>query len=231
MEAIRPNGLRLLGFPNAINPPDYPPADSPSSAPHALGRVTDSNWFLRATAAGSEPLHPRLAAVQADVVDAIRVGMRRWFGFYFLFDEGTDQERLHRAASGLQMASAQLRDIAEDLAGLSGSDPPLDGLLGTYRGAVSDWAAALDTIARGAVLDRHRTAEDGFAQMARASAAAEQVVNYRAKTGRQSILIETLASLAELRPPTNVSKRSEKEAKQPWRRALIAAGSPFRQPK
>lgn len=235
-QAIRLYGLRFLRFPNATNPPDSQPANSSPLVSFTLGRNTYSEGVFKADgseveSAENEPLHPQLAAAQRDAVDAIRVGMRRWFGFYFLIDEGADQERLHRAARGLQTASAQLRNIAENLDNISGSDSSSDELLGTYREAVDGWASALDSIARGAVLDQHRIAEDGFAQMANASAVAEQVVDHRARKGRQSMLVEPLASLAELRPPTNVSKRTEEEAKRPWQRAIIAAGSPFRQPK
>jgi hypothetical protein len=180
--------------------------------------------------APEEPIHPELVAAQKDAVDAIGEGMRWWFGFYFLVGEGTDQERLHQAARGLQTASEHLWSIAKSLEDITGIDSSLDRLVSPYRVAVDGWAYAMDSIARGAVLDHKGTADEGFVQMANASAAAEHVVDHFSRSARYSIVSGPLSSLEELRPPTKVARKAVEHAKRPWQRAIVAAGSPFRRP-
>lgn len=177
---------------------------------------------------GTKKVDWRLLEAQRNAVNELRSAMAHWFGFFFLLGEGTDQERLQSAAFGLQTTARNLKYIADNLDDsarpASGNNSPAT----TYRTAVKGWADALDLIARGAVLDQQQVADEGFQRLARASADAEQVVDTHANTVDLSLLTESLSYLSDLQPARKIPQSRIDSAKHPWRRAIIAAGSPFK---
>jgi hypothetical protein len=180
--------------------------------------------------------HALLEAIQPSVVDSIQFGMKSWFGFFLLTGEGTGQERLNAAIIGLREASNRLRDVSDRLDLPDDLDPTEAEFVDTYRRAVDGWAEAMTSLARGIELDQPYLVEDGFSLLADAANTAKRMVrtplypNLLHTRAGSSRVGESLASLAGLSSSARVPKVAVRRAKQPWERAIISAGSPFRHP-
>jgi hypothetical protein len=165
---------------------------------------------------------------QGEVVEWIASAMEAWFDYFFLLGEGTIRTRLDHAADRLDQSAKGLRVVGEFLDGLANDDVTPDGLIQTYGIAVVGWADAFESMALGARLDQRHMARDGFAGMDKASETAERAVALRWSFGQQKSISAHLKTLGDMQPPRRVARRTVEKAKEPWRRALKAAGSPLR---
>jgi hypothetical protein len=184
-----------------------------------------------------------LESLQADVVDSLHSGMRAWFGFYLMTGEGTGQERLSTASTGLRKAADRLRELADRLQELAErlrsaeGTRRADAYMKTYREAVDGWATAMHMIAEGVQSDNQSAAREGLSILVEASVTAKLVVrgplypNLVPNKGRAKRVFpvgDALAYLLAVSPPRRVAKTALRHAKQPWEQAIIAAGSPLR---
>lgn len=210
--------------PDSSDPaPDAPFADSGSTA-SADGRLMSDVYAVEAQQGESH--HSKFASTQREVIRWMSEAMFSWFGFHMRMYEGTNRNN-HQVTDGLVMAAKQLRSIADDLEYFAESGSPRDGLLLlVYRDAVVSWAAALESLSRAPLTDHHHTAR-GFRLLDSGTATAKRVIDFGSRRGRSDTLKKSLRSLRKLRPHDNVPRATLKREKEPWKNALIAAGSPL----
>ncbi len=169
-----------------------------------------------------------LEPAQQKVVDALASGMRAWFGFYFRTAQTTGEERIYSAVGGLRDAARGMREVFDGLGNAGDLDASSKEFVEDYREAIEGWADAMDSIALGLELDQQHTADRGFAQLLRACDRAEELIVQGSLAEETLVLKEPLVYLDGLEPPGKITKKAVKQAKEPWRRSIISAGSPFR---
>jgi hypothetical protein len=170
-------------------------------------------------------LRDEMTTYQKEVVDWLESAISSWFNFYFALGDGGAQNRLDEASEGLGKATDRLQAIARQMGNLPWSDSQWHDVIMVYAEAVDTWAAALDLIMRGARFDRHRLADEGFEQMDMGTSTAERVVSLAATPEPGGDVDRALRTLARLKPRGRVSPKTVATAKEPWRRAVVAAGS------
>lgn len=166
-----------------------------------------------------------MLAYQAEVLTWLELGMASWLNFYFALGEAKPEDRLEEAAEGLGKASERLHNISEQMAHLPGLESGWGLTVRGYREAVEMWSTAMDLIARGALFDRDPLAREGLDLLTRASDRAEDVVEVESGPSRGVDINGPLGTLHRIQPSDRVSPRAVEEAKTPWERALIVAGS------
>lgn len=162
---------------------------------------------------------------QEEVVGWLEFAISSWFKFYFALGEGTSQAQLDEVSEGLAKATDRLEAISRQMGHLPWNTSQWHDLIMIYAEAVETWAAALDLIMRGARFDRNNLAEEGFKRLDMGSATAERVVSLNARHESGVDVNGALRTLARLEPSKRVSPKTVARAKQPWERAVIAAGS------
>jgi hypothetical protein len=188
-------------------------------AEEMLGDETD-------TLSDSLPLvEKEMLVLQEEILDWMELGMVSWFNFYFAIGPGTMDDRLSEASAGLGKASDRLDAVSAQMKYLPVKDSAWERPAQTYREAVADWAKSLQSISRSAQLDFKSLAREGFALMNAASATAEAVVDIQSGSHSGVDIGSRLETLRSLRPAKRVPRRAVEEAKAPWRRAIVAAGS------
>lgn len=170
-------------------------------------------------------LRAEMTTFQKEVVGWLESAISSWFNFYFGLGDGGVEDRLDEASEGLGKATDRLQAIARQMGNLPWNDSQWHDLIMVYAEAVETWAAALDLIMRGARFDRHRLADEGFEQMDLGSSTAERVVSLTASRDPRGDIDGALRTLARLEPNGRVSPKTVAKAKEPWQRAVIAAGS------
>jgi hypothetical protein len=170
-------------------------------------------------------LQAEMVVFQGEVLEWLGLGMVSWFNFYFATGPGTIDDRLAEASAELGKASERLDAIGAQMKYLPGRESAWDRAAQAYRVAVVDWGKSLDLIARGATLDFKSLAREGFALMDIASASAEAAVDIQAGPNPGVNMDVHLEGLRRMRPAKRVPRRATEEAKAPWRRAIVAAGS------
>lgn len=170
-------------------------------------------------------LHTEMVVFQEEVLGWLGLGMVSWFNFYFALGPGTMDDRLAEVSAGLGKASECLDAISTHMKYLPGKDSAWNRPIQAYRDAVADWGKSLELIAKGARLDFKSLAREGFSLMSVACASAEAVVDVRAGPNPGVDLDGRLDTLQRMRPAKRVPRKAIEEAKAPWRRAIVAAGS------
>jgi hypothetical protein len=168
-------------------------------------------------------VHEEVAALQVEVVDWIDAAMTSWFNFFFAMGRGSAGSRLDEASESLGKAADRLQVLGEQIRGTSGRGYLRNDPILIYADAVDGWSGAFDLIARGARMDRGTLAREGLANLDRASAKAERVVIAQ----KGNMVAGPLATLSRLKPSQRTPRKAVARAKAPWKRAIIAAGSPF----
>lgn len=166
-----------------------------------------------------------MVVFQEEVLEWLGLGMVSWFNFYFAIGPGTIDDRLAEASAELEKASERLDAIGAQMKYLRSKESAWNRPAEAYRGAVVDWGKSFELIARGAGLDFKSLAREGFALMDVASASAEAVVNIQAGPDPGVNMDVHLEDLRRMRPAKRVPRKATEEAKSPWRRAIVAAGS------
>ena len=170
-------------------------------------------------------LRAEMTTYQKEVVIWLESAITSWFTFYFALGEGGVQDRLDEASEGLAKATDRLQAIARQMGYLPWNDSQWHDLIAVYADAVDTWATAIDLIMRGARFDRHRLADEGFAQLELGSSTAERVVSLNASPEPGVDVAGALRTLTRLEPSGRVSAKTVAKAKEPWNRAVVAAGS------
>ena len=166
-----------------------------------------------------------MTAFQKEVVGWLESAITAWFTFYFALGEGSPEQRLEEASEGLAKATDRLEAIGRQMRHLPWKDSQWHDLIMIYAEAVETWAVAIDLIMRGARFDRNNLADEGLQRLDSGSAIAERVVAIHAPHERVVNMNGPFRTLAKLEPEGRVSPKAVARAKQPWDRALTAAGS------
>jgi len=162
---------------------------------------------------------------QIEVLDCLTRAMQAWFDFYFVLGIGSVYDRLESVGDALSESADRLSAISRDSGTRLWINSPGYDVLATYGSAAGTWGSALAMIANGAKLDQSDLADHGFQRMNGASDIAERVVLVGSLGERGLDLQQSLDRLSSLEPAERVPKRTVEDAKTPWKRALIAAGS------
>lgn len=171
------------------------------------------------------PLHAEVVVFQEEVLEWLGRGMVSWFNFYFAIGPGTIDDRLAEGSAELEKASERLDAISAQMKYLRSKESAWNRQAQAYREAVVDWGKSFDLIARGARLDFKSLAREGFALLDIASASAEAVVDIQAGPNPGVNMDVLLEALRLIDPAKRVPRKAIEEAKAPWRRAIVAAGS------
>lgn len=171
------------------------------------------------------PLHTEMVVFQEEVLGWLGLGMTSWFDFYFALGPGTMDDRLAAVSAELGKASERLDAISAQMKYLPSDDSAWNRPAQAYREAVADWSKSLELIGKGTGLDFKSLAREGFSLMSVASACAESVVDIQAGPNRGVDIDSRLDLLRRMRPAKRVPRKAIEEAKAPWRRAIVAAGS------